>query len=402
MKILKIIFLVLLIFLISNMIIQFVINVRYSFSPPRIFSGENFYNPYQKLDSTKWERGNFHLHTKMLMGMTAGSKNSVRAADSLYKYFGYDISCVSDYMRINRTDKSDPAFIPVYEHGYQYYKTHQLVINANIICWKDYLFHQTLDNKQYIINCLKRDTGTLVVIVHPKLRNSYSLSDFRYLGSYDCIEIADSKFKFVRYYDSALSAGRKVFLMTDDDSHDISNFSDCVKCFNVINGGNSRHSTVQALRKGRSYGVIFNELPYTSNSEKKAALQNLPVVQQVDVRNDTLIIKVNKKVQSITYIGQNGIVKQISENCDQSRYKLAKNDTYIRTEIVCMDGSVYYLNPVFRYGSELPENIPAVNVVKTSAYRIVFFVIVSAVILSLKNAQVSNKVLIRHLGILKD
>lgn len=387
MKLLKIIFLFLSAFLLLNVAIQFFINTKYTFPEPGVFHGQKLYNPYQGMDSTKWRKANFHLHTRRLFGLTAGSANTVSAADSFYKYFDYDISGISDYMQINASNAHDISYIPVYEHGYMFNKTHQIVINAKRTCWKDFLFHQTLNDKQYIINCLKRDTSTLVTIVHPRLKNAYRNSDLRYLGNYDCMEVANSRSSFLEYYDPALSAGHKVFIMADDDAHNLSDISDGACCFNVINGNVDKNSVIRALKTGKSYGVRFNVNPYRFDFEKRAALRKLPVIKEVSIRNDTLFVRTDLKVDTVRYIGQNGALKDMSVDCNRSNYKFSREDTYIRAEIVCSDGTIYYLNPVFRYyGSRLPVDLPEVNTLETNASRISFiFIVLFTVFLSRKS-----------------
>jgi hypothetical protein len=371
MKLLKLIFLYLFAFLLSNAVSQFLLNTKYSFTQPVAFHGGKLFNPYQGMDSTKWKKANFHLHTRQLLGLMAGAPNTVEAADTFYKYFGYDISGISDYMKINADHDGDENFIPTYEHGIMIHKTHQLVINSGRTCWKDFFFRETLNDKQYIINCLKKDTSALVAIVHPKIRNAYRNSDFRYLGNYDFLEIANSRSLFISLYDTALSAGHKIFVMANDDAHNLSDITDGAHSFNMINGESDKNSVLSALKTGKSYAVCFNVHPYKTNYQKKAALSMLPVIKAVDLRNDTIFVRTDLKVDTIRFIGQNGAVRKISTDCKTADYEITKNDTYVRTEIVCKDGTVYFLNPVFRYNDSFisPGN-PEDNTTKSALYRI--------------------------------
>jgi hypothetical protein len=381
MKLSKVIFLFLSAFLLLNVAFQFFLNTKYSFPEPVVFRGEKLYNPYQGMDSAKWKKANFHLHTRQFFGLTAGRSNAVQAADSFYKYFNYDICGISDYMQINASNKNDKSYIPLYEHGFMFNKTHQIVINAKRTCWKDFFFRESLNDKQYILNCLKKDTSTLVAIVHPRLRNAYSSIDFRYLGNYDCMEIANSRDLFVAYYDMALSAGHKIFLLADDDAHNLSDIRDGAHSFNMINVDTDKISVIRALKTGKSYGVHFNVNPYETNYQKKAALMKLPIIKAVDLRNDTIFIRTDLKVDTIRYIGQNGAIRKISTDCNRSNYSFSKEDTYIRTEIVCKDGTIYFLNPVFRYhGSGVPVYIPEINSVRTSLSRVSFILLLLLII----------------------
>jgi len=58
------------------------------------------------------------------------ARKSLFYIDSLYKSFGYNIISISDYQFINRYESKNEWYVPVYEHGYQYYKNHHLVLNS--------------------------------------------------------------------------------------------------------------------------------------------------------------------------------------------------------------------------------------------------------------------------------
>ena len=382
-KIFKFIFSGLLIFLILIVANQFVINVKYFFPPVKPFTGDKLYNPYYGMDSTKWKRANFHLHTRQLFGLTAGAANSVQFADSFYNYFDYDIYSISNYMRINTPPGTPNIYIPAYEHGYQYYKTHQLVLNARSVSWVDYFFRQTLDNKQFIIDRLKEDTSALVTIVHPEYRGAYSYSDFKFLANYDCIEVVNRVSHFVRFYDMALSSGHAVFILADDDAHTLSSIYDGAHSFNMINADREKNSVLYSLKTGKSYGVNLNLRYCRTNIGKKAAIQRLPVLTGVETTDDKLTVRLNQITDSIIFIGQNGTVKAKVFSSRSGSYTFDKDDTYIRTEIVCRDGSVLYLNPVFRYdGNNIRSDTPSVNVMKTLIYRVSFLVLTLLIIVS--------------------
>ncbi|MGD0340864.1 MAG: hypothetical protein ABSA76_04040 [Bacteroidales bacterium] len=381
MKSIRYLFRFLLLIIIILVTFQFIINTKFSFPEPRVFNGVKLYNPYLGIDSTKWKRANFHLHTRLLFGLTAGASITNQIADNFYKFFNYDIHSTSDYMRINTFNCNNKSFVPVYEHGYSYYKTHQLVLNAKKVFWGDYLFHQTLNNKQFIINELKKDTAALVTLVHPLRRNAFSTSDFKYLGNYDCLEIINNEENFTKYLDAALSAGHAVFIMADDDAHNLSDINSGAHSFNIINADLEKNSIIHALRTGRAYGVSLNMNACRTSEEKKEAIEELPVLTKFEIKHDTLIVKMNKNVSAIKFIGQNGTPKKKSVNCSSGIYLFSNEDTYIRTEIVCNDGAVCFLNPVFRYdGYKLPVNNPGINILKTWTYRILFSVILFIII----------------------
>ncbi len=170
----KNIFRLILLFAFAAFLFQYIFNVKYKFAQSRPFHGNYVFNPYSNIDSTKWKKANFHVHTHVWMGLCNGRANQSEKVDSLYKYLGYDLFNISDYEKINIFGRKNKGYIPEYEHGYLFPKNHQLVLNAHKICWFDYFFPETKDNEQYVINTLKEDSDCLVTIAHPAYRGAYS------------------------------------------------------------------------------------------------------------------------------------------------------------------------------------------------------------------------------------
>ncbi len=122
------------------LVLQYVVNARYTFPEPHPFSGSYIYNPYRNIDSSKWRLANFHAHTRLYLGLTNGALNTDESLDSLYKYLGYSIISISNYQSINAFESKNKWYVPVYEHGFLYYKSHQLVLNAKKVNWQDFPF----------------------------------------------------------------------------------------------------------------------------------------------------------------------------------------------------------------------------------------------------------------------
>ena len=197
----------------------------YSFAPPRPFTGDSVYNPYAAMANGNWVKCNFHAHARSWHGVTNGNGT---AADihRIYGRLGYGVHAVSNYESIDTTFQSSPAYISAYEHGYNLLKTHQLVLNARTVCWKDYLLPQTINNKQNIINRIhETDSNAFISINHPLLRNGYNARDFTLLTKYNCVEVLNPACNSSSLWDVALSAGRPVFVMGDDDMHDVEDSS---------------------------------------------------------------------------------------------------------------------------------------------------------------------------------
>lgn len=370
------------IFIFILLILQYVVNSKYSFPEPHPFKGDHIYNPYRNIDNMKWSKANFHAHTRLYLGITDGYLNSTHHLDSLYRYFGYNIFNISNYQNINTYESKNRWYVPVYEHGFSYYKSHQLVLNGKKVSWLDYIFRQTLSNKQYIINTLKQDTSVVLTIVHPLFRKAYSHNDFKYLSNYDCLEIADHDYIFTSYYDTILSSGHPVFIMANDDSHDLANIYETVTCFNFINSDLLKDSVLYAIKTGRTIGLKLNLTSIKTNEEKRLAIMKLPMINSIFIRNDTISVALDQVVGTIKFIGQNGIERKSISNCSKASYFFNKNDTYIRTEITCTDGTQYFLNPFFRYdGKRLTYYSASYNILKTWILRSVVIIVLVLVVI---------------------
>lgn len=372
------------------LILQYAVNPKYRFPEPHAFKGEYIYNPYRNFDATKWRIANFHAHDRKFFRNAESAAISIKNLDSLYKYFGYSIISISDYQFINNYENKNKWFVPVYEHGYQYYKNHQLVLNAKKVSWLDFPFRQTLSNKQFIIDRMKKDTTAFITIVHPHYRKAYSYRDFKYLSNYNAMEIANNKHLFTSSYDTILSEGHPVFIMADDDSHDLTNINDICSSFNLINTDMVKDSILNSLATGRSIGVKFNISSFKTNEEKRAGLLKLPEVNSITFKNDTLTVSLNQSVKSIKFIGQKGTEKKRMINCSTGAYFFSRQDTYIRTEIECNDGTIYFLNPLFRYnGIRLTDYAPSYDALKTWAWRSAVLIVLVLTFIIRKHKRVN-------------
>ncbi len=333
----------------------------YDFPVPQPFSGEKIYNPYEGMDSTYWKKVNFHFHVHAWGGLTSGRNNTVVDFWKTYKMLGYDIPCISDYQHINTFNKDSIFYIPAYEHGFGLRKKHQLLIGARTVLWLDYSLFQDMNHKQYILNCL-HDQNEMVAIAHPDWEGGYSLNDMKYLSNYQLIEVLDNNWRSVPQWDAALSSGHPAFIIGDDDAHDIHNPYQIGRCCTFINSPTlCSVDIINAVKKGNAFGADV----YMSNGEtfdqKAKRARMIPVLQSAEVHNDTLRIKVSKTAIKFVFIGQNGKIKKMVRFTDQAWYKIKPEDTYIRTQIMFFNhyggpGTVFYMNPVFRYNGVQPVN----------------------------------------------
>ncbi len=174
------------------------------------------------------------------------------------------------------------------------------------------------------------------------------------------------------HFDSALSSSHLSYILADDDAHNISDIYSVGRCCTLVNTVINKDSILKALKNGETIGADIYMHDNESNETKREIIKQLPVVTEVKVHDDTLSVKLNSIANSFTFIGQGGVVKKTVSNFSEANYVIQKSDTYIRTEIVCADGTVYYLNPVFRYdGIHIPYYFNAEDKFKTFLWRTV-------------------------------
>lgn len=345
--------------LLIELVIYFLAPI-YHFQEPEPFSGEMWYNPYQNLDTNHWRRANFHFHTRRWAGITAG-KGTEEECYEQYKRLGYSVCALSHYQHITEFQKDSPYYIPVYEHGFGIRKKHQMLLGAKKVLWFDYSLVQNINHKQHIINLL-RPTSEIVTIAHPDWENGYSLEDMKYLSNYDLIEVLDNNWNSFQQWDAALSAGRPVYIEGDDDGHDI--FDPYVvgrRCTFINSPTVNRTDMLENLKSGNAFGADIYMRENEPFDEKEIRSTMIPKVTEVNIQHDTLWIKTDTTAMKFTFIGQGGKARKVLYLTDAAWYKLQPEDTYIRTDIVFFSqyghpGTIFYLNPVFRYNGDPPTN----------------------------------------------
>src|SRR5262245_42312253 len=145
--------------------------------------------------------------------------------------------------------------MPLYEHGYNLLKHHQLAIGAHSVDWFDFPLWQSLSNQQYVIDRVAR-TADLVALAHPPSRNAYMPSELRELSGYQLIEVVNGPFHLATAWDAALSSGHAVWGIANDDTHDLRDAGRAAVAWNMIDAPTaSTADIVAALRAGRSYAV---------------------------------------------------------------------------------------------------------------------------------------------------
>src|SRR5262245_5919515 len=189
----------------------------YNFPAAVPFSGSRLLNPYADV-AELWQRANLHAHGRAWSGLTNGRLQSDEQIVRAYRSFGYSVAGVSDYHHIAAFD--GVATLPIYEHGYSLVKRHQLAIGARNVVWFDFPLGQTLSHQQYVLDKVGAATD-LVALAHPSSRDAYTPEDLTRLTGYHLIEVLNGPFTFEEPWDAALSSGRAIWAIGNDDTHDL-------------------------------------------------------------------------------------------------------------------------------------------------------------------------------------
>lgn len=380
------------IILLGMLIMFYLMAPIYTFSEPKAFSGSKLYNPYQQMDSSNWKRYNFQVQSKAWGGITDGRKNSNQLIDSVYYELGYDYVATSDYQKINHHGSENPYFIPTYEHGYNLFKTHQVCIGAEKVLWIDLIFFQTTSMKQWIIDQLDVQSE-IVSLAHPLLKNGYTLDDMKYLTNYEMMEVLNNMRISTAHWDMALSSGQLVWIMGNDDAHDVLNPNHVGRKFTMINSPTTnRNDIIKNLKSGNSYGVDFYPKMDVPLPERIELIKETPVVQSVSLNGDTLFVSTDKIADEIDFIGQNGIIRYTALDTNSASYLIKKEDSYIRTVFKFSDGSSIYLNPIVRYEGNEPVSLKTavINERSTLGLRIGYFIIILTLVYLIRKKRQRN------------
>jgi hypothetical protein len=142
-----------------------------------------------------------------------------------------------------------------------------------------------------------------------------------------------------KQWDIVLSAGKPVFVVGNDDLHDIYNKEQVGRMATILNLKNTNQAAVlSSLKKGEGYGIVLGKTqdPF-----------QLPELKHLLVKENKLDLQLSEKAKSIDFIGQNGKLLASFNGSKNVQYQLKISDCYARTKITFENGTQIYLNPVF-------------------------------------------------------
>lgn len=380
------------IILVGMMAMFYLMAPVYQFDEPKPFFGDKLYNPYVNMDSSHWKQYNFQVQSKAWGGLTDGRRNSNELIDSMYRELNFDHVATSDYQKINYHNSDKASFIPTYEHGYNVFKTHQVCINAKQVLWIDLILFQTKSMKQWIIDQLQVDCE-IVVLAHPLLRHGYTVDEMKYLSNYQYMEVLNNLRISDKHWDVALSAGNLVWLMGNDDAHDVLHYNDVGRKFTMINAVSThKEDIMKSLNAGNVYGVNFYPKMDVPLVERIERIKNVPKITRVQVSGDTLFVESDQQANTIDFIGQDGVLQKTVIDTNNAYYIIKPDDSYVRTELKYNDGSMIYLNPIVRYTGDSPHSTrkAEVNTTATLWLRIAYFLIILTLVYLFRRKKFKN------------
>lgn len=338
----------------------------YHLPEPTPLSGAFLYNPYANIKG-RGLKSNFHVHSHSWLGLTNGKQSGEEILEA-YKRLDYDVISISDYHKINPAIyQPDNIAIPAYEHGMNLFKRHYLSIGAEKVSYFDVMLWQNDHIKQFMIEQMNLQSQ-VVCMAHPGLRSGHSEAAIGKLTGYQCMEVINRGRNYARYWDAALSAGRPVWIMANDDCHDLIK-DDYAQSWNLIFGD----QPIESLRTGRMVAVQRKvTFQHPDSLQQWVQVHRGDILKSVTVTDSMVSWRLNQPVNTIRLIGQSGKLKSEASDTDHIEYLFRSEDTYIRAEIDA-GGLMVYLNPVIRYEGRLTpanSNQAAINFEATLLLRV--------------------------------
>jgi hypothetical protein len=305
------------------------------FPTARPFHGDRWYNPYASIGtSTSWRKVNLHAHSRAWSGLTNG-RGSANDVLRRYQAMGYDASPVSNYQEISSASLATPASLTVYEHGFNVRKAHFLAVAPRAVDWLDYPLLQSRDEEQHRIDRLRATAG-FVIMAHPTLRNAFTATELRSLTGYVAMEIGSNAARSLDAWNTALDAGRPVWGVANDDTHDAAARSETGRYWTMV-ATPSVESTalVSAIAAGRAYAV-FGRGGYA-----EVGLDALTMV------GDTLGVELHGAAADLALVGPHGQLLGRVEHAHGAHWVVPCDAAWVRV-VVHAPATRLFLEPVLR------------------------------------------------------
>ena len=354
----------------------------YDFREPQPFSGPDIFNPYRNLDTANcWKRASLHTHTRVKGPFPPNESEAwPQEVYDAYKKLNYDIVTFSNHNEITVHPFDSTLQVNVYEQGYSPYKFHKLVFGSSRVKHFDPLVPFMASQKQFELDRLA-DGADIVQINHPYRTWGMSRAHMEKLSGYGLIELDTHISTENEYWDWALGAGHYSFGVANDDLHHPQNHWQIgVRCTFLCTPSGRYGDLLQTLRDGCFYSMRVPDYGDGDWEVKYAKNRELPFIEDIGLRKDTVYMKLSSPADSIRVNGQDHRTLVLVEKCDSIAYVFAPEDHFARLTAFFPDGAVIYSNPFARYDSALAES-PAddtpqrVNIVWTILYNFLLLIL---------------------------
>ena len=334
----------------------------YRYPAATAFSGKEWYNPYEGLDRSQWYRGNFQAHSLQYRGMTDGRNNTDEQVYKAYRDLGYEFATLTNYQQITERSYYDFPYIPAQEYGINIMKTHLLLIGSYSSVLLDQPLIQGINTKQFRILRNRLD-NEIIALAHPSRGKGFTRNDMKRLCHYDLLEVLNHYCDAIEYWDIALSAGRPVFMIASDDSHDVHDDTQIGHRITMIpHAAEYARFIYNTLRAGSTYGISLNDkYAGESRSAKRARLDSYAKPVYIHEKDDTVSILLDKTVARIEFITDDGRKAASFTYTDRASYPAAPGDSYVRIAAYEEDGSFLLFNPLMRSVDGDRPAMPAVE-----------------------------------------
>lgn len=321
---------------------------------------------------------NLHAHSKAWAGVTNGMKQNKEEVFEAYTKLHYDIIGISNYHDPQSIYfKGKPDSLTVYEYGYNLFKAHRLVIGYGNAKFREVSLFHSLHDRQFILNTIYPESK-VTIIAHPQFGHGHKMEDFNKLSNYHLIEVLNHYRYSPGEWDLALSSGKPVFIVGNDDMHDLDKPGEVGVRYTMVDGKENLELTLNELKNGNAYAVAAPER--NCDLQLSSCLLDGMKIQ----------VEFNDKADKIIFISDRGIVKDSALNTNSSSYILKQNDSYVRIE-ASKGNCKLYLNPVIRTKEGLqPKNeqeVP-INWVATIAEKLALLLAAIMLIWLLINTRI--------------
>ena len=354
----------------------------YDFRAPQPFSGPDIFNPYRDLDTANcWKRTNLHTHTRVKGPFPPNEcEEWPDETWAEYEKFGYDIVTFSNHNELTVHPFDSTLQVNVYEQGYSPFKFHKLVFGSDKVVHYDPLLPLLASQKQFELDRLGRRSD-FIQINHPYRTVGMSRRHMEALSGYELMELDTGISTENEYWDWALSAGHYSFGAANDDFHHIDNSVNiAVRCNFLCTPSGRYEDLKKTLLGGCFYAMRVPDYGHGDWDLKYAKNQELPFVEDIGVRGDTVYMALSMVADSIRVNGQDHRTLALVTGSDRIDYPMGPDEPYARLTAFFPEGEVIYSNPFARYDSALAadpfDNSPQrMSVLWTILYNLLLLVL---------------------------